>query len=102
MPRKIKKQKQGYIYVLTSETTFKFGFTSSLEKRLKQLRRYESELTLYRIFPASLNTEQQIHRKFSNLALESSEWYPITHLRTISHFLEKVTVSDNPRTTILF
>lgn len=64
---------EGTIYAVLNGHTVKIGWTSNLERRMRQ---YPPASTLLVAFPGTRKDEAAIHRRFAHLTIHGREWFP--------------------------
>lgn len=64
----------GTIYFLRIGGYVKIGWTSNLEKRMRQ---YMPDTQLLAVKPGTRKDERQLHRKFAHLKTHGREWFPL-------------------------
>ena len=62
----------GHIYFLLSDSIVKIGWTSDLERRLKE---YSPGARVLAVMPGTRKDETRLHRKFAHLRTNRSEWF---------------------------
>ena len=69
-----KRPTEGSVYFLRVGGLIKIGWTSDLERRMRE---YQPDSRLLAVFPGTVKNEKALHRKFSHLMTHGREWFPI-------------------------
>lgn len=64
----------GFIYFLRVGGYIKIGWTSNLQKRMRQ---YQPDSQLLAVKPGTRKDENALHRKFAHLKTHGREWFPL-------------------------
>lgn len=71
------KERKGYIYVLEGINILKIGYSTNIEKRIKQLSRWSNELELIAKIEGTIGLEKSIHHTLHLTGdYFGDEWYP--------------------------
>lgn len=72
-------EKQGFVYVFfsPSQSLYKIGFTQKLDVRIRQLRKFEHNLSYVLHLPGTLSFEKSLHEKFSSKR-KHAEWFDLS------------------------
>jgi predicted GIY-YIG superfamily endonuclease len=94
-----KSTRTGIVYFVQSASGFiKIGFSTDLERRIKQLRIGNPEkLVVLAAFLAPSRLEWQLHRKFSDLAASGEWFFPDDRIRIEIGRLRKEFENASPR-----
>lgn len=68
-----KRAQQGTIYAVLNGHTVKIGWTSNLDRRMRE---YPPASTLLVSYPGTRKDEAALHRKFAHLTTHGREWFP--------------------------
>lgn len=82
----------GFIYVFESSLSLlKVGFTKNIKNRLKQLQRWDGELTIVDVIQATIYKEKNLHKLLHATGdYFGDEWYPINRKTEITTIIENM------------
>lgn len=67
------RPKDGLIYYIRIGWNIKIGWTSNLERRMKD---YPPDTLILAVHPGTEQDERRIHKKFAHLITDGREWFP--------------------------
>ena len=89
--RASKKDQPGWVYFLLWNGQIKIGYTTNIERRLRE---YPPGSTLLALHPGTPRVEQSYHQRFGKHRIGGREWYITTD--DITRFCDEVTEEYGP------